>query len=154
MTTRRQILTAGVAAVPLLALTGRAARAAEPPVFAPDGVAINGYDPVAYFAEGRPVPGDAGITLDWNGTTWRFASAANRDTFAAAPKRFAPQYGGYCAFAVANGYTASTDPDAFTVHEGKLYLNFNRRIRSRWERDIPGNVSRADANWPGVLDAG
>ncbi len=154
MTTRRQILTAGVAAVPLLALAGRAARAAEPPVFATDGTAINGYDPVAYFTEGRAVPGDAGLTLAWNGTIWRFASAANRDAFAAEPERFAPQYGGYCAYAVANGYTARTDPDAFTVHDGKLYLNFNRRIRSRWERDIPGNISRADANWPGVLGAG
>jgi hypothetical protein len=154
MTTRRQFLTAGVAALPLLALAGQAARAGEPPVFAEGGAAINGYDPVAYFTEGRPVPGAEAIALDWNGASWRFASAANRDAFAADPERFAPQYGGYCAYAVANGYTARTDPDAFTVHDGKLYLNFNRRIRSRWERDIPGNVSRADANWPEVLGAG
>lgn len=154
MTSRRQILTSGFAALPLIALGGRAALAAEPPVFATRGTAINGYDPVAYFTEARPERGAEPITLDWNGTTWRFASAANRDIFAANPERFAPQYGGYCAYAVANGYTASTDPDAFTVHDGKLYLNFNRRIRTRWERDIPGNVARADANWPGVLGAG
>lgn len=151
MPTRRQVLTVTAAALPAALLSGRMARAAEPPVFAPDGIAINGYDPVAYFTDGAPVLGAEGITHDWNGATWRFASTANRDAFAADPDAFAPRYGGYCAYAVANGYTAKTDPDAFTVHDGKLYLNFNRRIRSRWERDIPGNVRKADANWPRVL---
>jgi hypothetical protein len=151
MPTRRQLLTASVFTLPAALLVGRIAHAAEPPVFAPDGVAINGYDPVAYFTEGQPVRGAVEIAHDWNGATWRFATAANRDAFAAEPEAFAPQYGGYCAYAVANGYTARTDPDAFTVHDGKLYLNFNRRIRSRWERDIPGYVRQADANWPDVL---
>jgi hypothetical protein len=152
MPSRRRFLTITAAGLPLAVLVAQTADAAEPAVFAPDGIAINGYDAVAYFTEGAPVRGASGFTHDWNGATWRFATLANRDAFAADPEAFAPQYGGYCAYAVANGYTARTDPDAFTVHDGKLYLNFSRRIRSRWERDIPGHVQKGDANWPGVLE--
>ncbi|MCB1462998.1 MAG: YHS domain-containing protein [Nitratireductor sp.] len=116
------------------------------------GVAINGYDPVAYFTENKPVEGSAAITTTWNGATWRFASAANRDAFVADPEKYAPQYGGYCAWAVSNGYTAGTDPRAFSISGGKLYLNYSRSVQARWAKDISGNVSKADANWPGVLE--
>ena len=150
MTTRRQFL-ATAAAIPVAAAFAGPAFAAEPEIFVARGAAINGFDPVAYFTESRPVRGDKGITYDWKGATWRFATEANRDAFAADPDAYAPQYGGYCAYAVANGYTAKTDPDAWTVHNSKLYLNFNRRIRSRWEEDIPGHIASADANWPAVL---
>lgn len=133
-----------------LALAGPAL--AAPPVFSNGGYAINGYDPVAYFTESKPVKGDAQYSLEWNGATWLFASAANRDRFRADPEAFAPQYGGYCAYAVSRGYTASTDPKAWTVYEGKLYLNFSRPVRLIWKRDIPGNIRAADRNWPGVLN--
>ncbi|MEO1705790.1 MAG: YHS domain-containing (seleno)protein, partial [Pseudomonadota bacterium] len=116
-------------------------------------VAINGYDPVAYFTEEKPVEGSAEFTADYMGATFRFASAENRDTFAADPEAYAPQYGGYCAYAVSRGYTATTSPRAWTVHEGKLYLNFNRAVRTLWLRDVPGNVMAGDANWPKVLEA-
>mgnify|MGYP000135608772 FL=1 len=118
--------------------------------FNTDGLAIQGYDPVAYFTEGRPVHGSPEFTHDYAGARWQFASAANRDAFAADPARYAPQYGGYCAWAVSQGYTASTDPAAWRIEGDKLYLNYSRSVQSRWEKDIPGNITKADANWPGL----
>lgn len=130
-----------------------AAAAGKSPVFTGliDGVGAGGYDVVAYFNANAATPGRADITAVHDGVTYRFASAENRDTFAAAPDRYLPQYGGYCAYAVANGYTAKIDPEAWSVVDGKLYLNFNRSVRARWERDIPGYISSANANWPSVL---
>ena len=116
------------------------------------GAAIDGTDPVAYFTEGRPVTGDKSITHEWNGATWRFSTEANRDAFAANPEKYAPQYGGYCAWAVSQGYTASTDPEAWKIVDGKLYLNYSKDVQSQWEQDIPGNITAADANWPKVLN--
>jgi YHS domain-containing protein len=114
------------------------------------GLALKGYDPVAYFAEGKPVQGKPEITASHEGATYRFASAANRDAFAAAPGKYAPQYGGYCAYGMASGYKAPIEPDAWTIVEGKLYLNYNQSVRSRWSGDIPGYIRKADANWPTV----
>jgi YHS domain-containing protein len=114
------------------------------------GFAIRGTDPVAYFEEGRPVAGDPGLAAEWQGATWLFASAANRDAFAANPERYAPQYGGYCAYAVAQGALATIDPEAWTIHEGRLYLNFSPTVRIVWREDVPGNISKADANWPAL----
>jgi hypothetical protein len=124
---------------------------AKDPVFATEDGAIRGYDPVAYFTEGKPVKGDAGISTVWKEATWHFASTENRDAFAADPDKYAPAYGGYCAYAVANGYTATTEPDAWTVVDGRLFLNYSTRVKQRWEKDIKGYVTKADANWPGVL---
>jgi YHS domain-containing protein len=140
------------ASLPILVAFGRPVFAGQPDVFIGGNTAINGYDPVAYFTEGRPVEGSEAFTHEWNGATWRFASVESRDAFAANPEEFAPQYGGYCAYAVANGYTAKTEPDAWTIHDGKLYLNFSRRIRRRWEKDIPGHIASANENWPSVLE--
>jgi len=146
---RRAILL-GIAAMPLVA---GPAWAAKPAVFAVDGLAIRGYDPVAYFKENQPVMGDAAYAAEWQGATWHFASAANRDAFVAAPQDHAPQYGGYCAYAVSKGGIATTQPDTWTVHDGRLYLNYNLTVRDIWRQDVAGNVARADALWPGVLDA-
>lgn len=151
MLTRRTLLTAAVAAAPAAAFLTRPAMAAEPEVFSEGGIAIRGADPVAFFTEGAPVTGSPDHALMWNGTTWHFASAENMELFIADPSAYAPQYGGYCAFAMASGYIASTVPEAWTVHEGKLYLNYSTSIRGRWERDIPGNIEKADANWPTAL---
>lgn len=115
------------------------------------GLAIRGTDPVAYFTQGRPVAGQPQFAHTWSGATWWFASAEHRDRFAANPEQYAPQYGGFCAWAVSRGYTAAIDPQAWKIVDGKLYLNYNRGIQRRWERDIPGNIQKADANWPGVL---
>lgn len=114
-------------------------------------VAIAGADPVAYFTESAYVPGSSEFTHEWSGATWQFASAENRDAFASAPQQYAPQYGGFCAWAVSQGYTAPIDPEAWKVVDGKLYLNFDRNIQARWERDVPGNIAKADANWPEVV---
>lgn len=153
MITRRFLIGAALASPLIPALGARQAQAAEPPVFAADGVAINGYDPVAYFTDAKPVEGQTSITATHDGATWRFANEGNKAMFLAEPAKFAPQYGGYCAYAVSKGYTAKTDPDAWTVHDGKLYLNFNRAVRAIWARDIPGNIVKGDANWPKVLSA-
>lgn len=118
------------------------------PVNAEGGIAVRGTDVVAYFAEGRPVPGGAAFTHAWQGATWRFASAANRDRFAADPARYAPAYGGFCAYAVSEGYTAPIDPAAWKIVDGRLFLNYDRAVQRRWERDIPGRIARADAHWP------
>lgn len=125
-------------------------RALASVVYVEDKVAIDGSDAVAYFEKAGPVAGDPAITHDWNGATWRFATAANRDAFAAEPERWAPQYGGYCAFAMANGQVASTIPEAWSIHEDKLYLNFNLDVRERWERDRDNLIVRADVEWPEV----
>ena len=96
--------------------------------------------------------GSPEFAYDWMGATWHFSTAENRDTFAADPDAYAPQYGGYCAYAISDGYTASTAPEAWKIVDGKLDLNFSRRIQRRWERDIPGRIESANANWPSVLD--
>lgn len=117
-----------------------------------DGVAIEGYDPVAYFEAGKPVEGSTEWEYEWNGAVWRFASAKNRDLFASDPDRYAPRYGGYCAYAVSKGTTAGIDPQAWKIVDGKLYLNYSAKIQRRWSEDIPGYIERADANWPRMLE--
>ena len=123
----------------------------KPAIFAEDGVAIRGYDPVAYFTEGTPTKGSEEFEYEWLGAIWHFASAQNRDAFANEPNKFTPQYGGYCAWAVKEGYTAEIDPQAWKIVDGKLYLNFNKDVQKQWQQDIPGNIAKADQNWPGVL---
>lgn len=111
-------------------------------------LAVDGYDTVAYFTEGKAVPGNKEFTYAWQGANWRFASAANRDLFAAAPEKYAPQYGGYCAWAVSQGYTADADPLAWKIVDGKLYLNYDKKVQAQWEQDIPGLIEKANGNWP------
>lgn len=111
-------------------------------------LAVDGYDPVAYFTEGKPVEGKKEFTYDWSGAKWRFASAANRDKFVSEPAKYAPQYGGYCAWAVANNYTADADPQAWAVVDGKLYLNYDKKVQAKWQQDVPGNIAKGDKNWP------
>jgi len=111
------------------------------------GLAIDGYDPVAYFVDGQPVRGVPEFEYTWNGAKYRFASAANRDRFARDPEAFAPQYGGFCSYAVSRGYTANIDPAAWAVVDGKLYLNYSLRVQRTWEGDVQGNIKKADANW-------
>ncbi len=115
-------------------------------------VAIEGTDPVAFFTEKKAVVGSSEFAHRWKGAQWRFKNAANRDAFAARPEKYAPQFGGYCAWAVSQGYTAAIDPEAWTVHKGKLYLNYSIGVRDEWAKDIPGNIVRGEKNWPGALD--
>lgn len=143
-----------ILALALAAALPGVAMAAKPPVYtAPfSQVAAGGYDVVAYFTVGRPVQGDARFATQWKGVTWQFASAGNLAKFKANPAAYAPQYGGYCAWAAANGYTAKGDPLQWKIVGGKLYLNYNAEIQSRWVKDIPGFIRKGDANWPAILD--
>lgn len=118
------------------------------------GLAAQGYDVVAYFVDGRAVEGSDEFETSWRGATWRFASAAHRDLFTADPARYAPQYGGYCAWAVSQGYVADGDPEQWKVVDGRLFLNYNREVQQRWEADIPALVAKADGNWPRLLADG
>lgn len=115
------------------------------------GNAIEGYDVVAYFTQGKPVKGSSDHEVEWNGATWRFASAAHRSLFAKDPAKYAPQYGGFCAFGVSRGYAVGIDPGAWKIVDGKLYLNYDRDVQAEWVKDIPGYISRADANWPKIV---
>ena len=152
MLTRRSFLVSA-AAIPAATFIATQAAAAEPPVFATDGVAINGYDPVAYFTEEKPVKGSPEFTSDWDGATLQFASAENKAMFDADPVKYAPKYGGYCAYAVSKGYIAKTDPDAWSIHEDRLYLNYSKSVRALWAARKRHHIKSADANWPSVLSA-
>lgn len=116
-------------------------------VNAKGGPAIHGIDPVAYFKESRPVAGLPAYTYRWRDADWRFVSAENKAAFAAAPEKYAPQYGGFCAYGLAQGYRVDIDPNAWRIVDGKLYLNYNRDVQAQWNQDIPGYIAKADANW-------
>lgn len=131
-----------------LLLSSGATHAGSPVHGASQGPALGGFDAVAYFTHAAPTPGDARYTHAWNGATWRFASAANRDRFAAEPERYAPQYGGYCAFAMSNGSFSPGDAKRWRIEDGKLYLNANLFAQALWEASIPKRVLDADGHWP------
>ena len=113
--------------------------------------AVEGHDPVAYFTEGRPVKGSRDFRTEYQGAEFRFASQDNLDTFLADPEKYAPQFGGYCAWAVSEGYTAKGDADHWSIVDGKLYLNYNKKIQNRWEQDREMHIVSANTNWPEVL---
>ena len=115
------------------------------------GVAIEGYDAVAYFTQSEAVKGDKAHQFEWNGAKWRFASAEHLELFRAAPEKYAPKYGGYCAWAVSQGYTAGIDPEAFRIVDERLYLNYSKKVQQDWEQDIPGNIAEADKHWPKIV---
>ncbi len=114
------------------------------------GIAIKGYDPVAYFTKGRAMKGSEKFAHKWLGTPWHFANAMHRDLFAADPVKYAPQFGGYCADGVAYGQnTANVDPKAWRIIDGKLYLNYDKGAAAELE-EIPGQIKKAKANWPKI----
>lgn len=114
-------------------------------------LALAGYDTVAYFDSGRPMKGDAQYSMIWRGAEFRFASAAHLAKFRANPAAYAPQFGGYCAWAIADGHLAKGDPLVWRVVGGKLYLNYDRNVQKRWEADIPGFIAKANSHWPQIL---
>ena len=115
------------------------------------GEAIHGYDPVAYFTQGRPVEGKDEFKYQWQGATWLFASKQDLDAFAANPAKYAPQFGGYCAWAVSQNDTADIDPNAWKIVNGKLYLNYDKDIQKKWEANQAANITAGEKNWPGLL---
>lgn len=116
------------------------------------GVGAGGYDVVSYFTDSAAKKGNATFVASYNGAKWYFTSAEHMKTFQANPGKYAPAYGGYCAYAVANGVTAKGDPKLWKIVGGRLYLNLNKTAQSRWNDDIPGNIASGNANWPKVLN--
>ena len=116
-------------------------------IYVKDNAAINGYDAVAYFKEGKPVKGSAAFNVSYKGANWLFANNENAEQFRSDPGKYEPQYGGYCAFGCSRGYKAKTDPDAWTIVNGKLYLNYNTDVKDTWNKDQQGYIKKADANW-------
>lgn len=113
--------------------------------------AIKGYDTVAYFTENKAIEGSDKYSFDYKGATWLFSSEENLALFKASPAKYEPQYGGYCAYAVSQNQTASIKPELFTIHDGKLYLNYNKSINEKWTQKKEEYIESADKNWPGLL---
>jgi hypothetical protein len=139
---RKLARVAGLVVIGVLLLAASAAG-----TLAAERLAIKGYDPVAYFTDGKPVPGSAEFEQEWQGASWRFASAAHRDMFAAQPDRYAPQYAGYCALGMAMGKKFEVDPQVWRIVDGKLYLNYNQEVANEMAKDLPGTIRKADENW-------
>lgn len=152
---RRSALSLGWAA----ALFSVLATAAEPPINTLKNsffggrtdTAINGYDTVAYFTLGKPVKGQDSLVYEWMGAKWKFSTPAHLELFKARPEQYAPQYGGYCAYGVTQGYLVKVEPEQFTVREGKLYLNYDADVQAKWLKDPAGYIRSADAAFEGVL---
>lgn len=134
----------------LIALLAASRLVAAGEYFEVDGLALRGYDPVAYFETNAPVRGLPEYSHTYKGSKFLFTSAKNQQAFAADPEKYAPQFGGFCALGTANGYKVATEPDAFNVVDGKLYLNYNRKVLDIWNKDQAGYIQRANRNWPEV----
>ncbi|MCX8507571.1 MAG: hypothetical protein ORN49_01615 [Rhodobacteraceae bacterium] len=128
-----------------------AAQADQPMYYAPEGIALSGYDVVAYFTEGRPVAGSAEHAIKWRGAVWYFHSPESEMSFEMNPEAYAPQFGGYCAYAVAEGRTASVQPGAFFVRDGRLYFMHTEEMLRQKQAELTRIVTQAQGNWPHVL---
>lgn len=146
-TSRRSLLDATVIALTAVSIVS-SARASE--FFEKNAAALRGYDAVAYFTNAKPIKGSAEHKAEYKGSTFHFSSEANREAFMAEPTRYAPQYGGFCAFGMSKCYKAATDPGAFTFVNGKPCLTYNEEVHRQWNANIPGFVAKADKNWPAV----
>lgn len=124
--------------------------AQEKAIYEKNGMAINGYDPVAYFTENKAVEGKETFNVVWNETKWLFSSQANLDAFKADPTKYAPQFGGFCAYGVSENHKSPTDPNAWTIVDDKLYLNYNNKVKEMWSKDIPTRIKKANDNWPSL----
>jgi hypothetical protein len=116
--------------------------------YSPDGIAIKGYDPVAYFVQNIAVKGSDKFTVEWSGSLWKFISKSNLDRFRLTPDKYAPQYGGYCAYGASENHKAPTDPNAWTIVNDKLYLNYDSKVKEYWIKDTTARIKTADYLWP------
>jgi YHS domain-containing protein len=141
--------------IPIVALaffTMLNAHAQQSPVYIANGHAIKGYDPVAFFTLSRPVKGEDSLAWSWKGASWLFSSRANLESFRANPEKYAPQYGGYCAYGTSQGHKAPTETDTWTVLDDKLYFNYNSKVKEIWKKDRAGYIKTADQKWPDLKD--
>jgi hypothetical protein len=135
-----------------LCITASALNAQVSEIFVKDGYAIGGYDPVAFFTESKPVKGAESISIIWRNAKWLFSTQKHADMFKANPEKYAPQYGGYCAYGCSRGYKAKTEADAFTISDGKLYFNYNIKTRAEWLKDTKAYIEKADAEWEKIKE--
>lgn len=149
----RNIITRAARVLALTLSLGTTLLAAQAVNTDKSGVAISGYDPVAYFTQTKALKGSAAITAVHGAATYYFVSTANREAFLANPEKYAPVYGGYCAYGVAHGHKVNIDPEAFRVVNDRLYLNYSKGVQQKWLADIPGNIATADSNWPKLKEA-
>lgn len=149
----RTLLAATALTITPVVIATPAAFADKDPVYTGrfSNTAVEGHDAVAYFTQGKPVKGSKDFSTEYQGAEFRFVSAENLETFKADPAKYAPQYGGYCAWAVSQGMTAKGDADHWAIVDGKLYLNYNKKIQNTWNEDRAGFIVKADAEWPNVL---
>ncbi|WP_343082254.1 YHS domain-containing (seleno)protein [Ostreiculturibacter nitratireducens] len=147
MTLKRRAFLITAAALILFGALHRPVHADPREVFAPGGIALDGFDPVAYFQEGRAVEGDESHVLKWRGAMWYFSSAEAMEAFEMNPGAYAPQYGGFCAVSAAEGSVSASDPTVFVIHEGRLYLIASGGGRNAFMQDLASYIARADANW-------
>ena len=143
----RRLLAVALSFAVLLSAPARAETPSIAAVNTADGVALKGYDAVAYFITGAPTRGLAEYTHRWKGVTYRFASAENRERFNADPEKYLPQYGGYCAYAMSINRIADIDPSRWAIVDGKLYLNNNRLSQALWSVNKAGRIAAGDRNW-------
>lgn len=120
--------------------------------YEPNGIAIRGYDTVAYFTQSMPVEGNEKFTTQWSDATWKFSSQEHLDLFLAEPEKYAPQYGGYCAYGVAQESLVKIEPEQWSIVDDKLYLNYNTKLNREWKKDIPGYITKADALFEKLLN--
>lgn len=121
-------------------------------VYAQDGKAIKGYDPVAFFTDAKPVMGADSLSYSWKGVTWLFANRSNLQRFSDNPEKYAPQYGGYCAYGTSQGHKAPIEIETWTILNDKLYFNYNKKVKETWTKDQPGYIQKADKQWPEIKD--
>ena len=114
-------------------------------------LAVNGYDQVAYFTDGKSIAGSKDFEYRWMNATWRFATTAHRAAFAKNPQEYVPQYVGYCAYGVGDKHAVGSDPEAWKIVEGKLYLNYNKKVQQMWLADVQGFIKKVDQNWPKLI---
>jgi YHS domain-containing protein len=119
-------------------------------IYTSSSQAILGYDPVSYFTAARPMKGNEEFSYEWKDTKWLFSSRQNLDSFAANPEKYAPQYGGWCAYGCSNGRKATIDPNEWTIVDGKLYLNHNAEVKDKWMKEQKQRIEHADKNWPAL----
>ena len=144
---------AGLAAAVTLAVATSALAAGPELNASSTGLALQGYDPVAYFTQGEATKGSYKITASHNDATYWFSSEEHKATFEANPEAYVPEYGGYCAFGAAMGFKFDGDPEHWKIVDGELYLNLSKDIQERWSKDIPGFIQQADNNWTTIESA-
>jgi len=134
----------------ILIIASTQVKAQKEEVFITNSQAIRGYDPVAYFKVGKPVKGNESYHYQWKNTTWLFATKENLELFSRNPEQYSPQYGGYCAYGLSEGHKAPTDPNAWTIVDGKLYLNYSPKVKEIWMKNQKERIQVADKTWPEI----